>query len=80
MGSQITPGEESISIFDLLPMHSQYLITHMKEEDRNEVLLLKKFLKTIGVYRNEVGAIGFNGYLCELLILYYGNFQNTIQI
>jgi tRNA nucleotidyltransferase (CCA-adding enzyme) len=79
VGFEITPGEDNISIFDLLPMHSQYLITHMKEEDRNEVLLLKKFLKTIGVYRDEVGAIGFNGYLCELLILFYGTFQKTIE-
>ena len=79
VGFEVTPGEETKSIFDLIPMHSQYLITHMKEEDRNEVLLLKKFLKTIGVYRNEVGAIGFNGYLCELLILFYGTFEKTIE-
>ena len=79
VGFEVTPGEENTSIFDLIPMHSQYLITHMKEEDRNEVLLLKKFLKTIGVYRSEVGSVGFNGYLCELLILYYGTFYNTIN-
>ncbi len=79
VGYEITPGEDSESIFDLIPMHSQYIITHMKEEDRNEILLFKKFVKTIGVYRSEIGAIGFNGYLCELLILFYGTFRKTIQ-
>ncbi|MCE7740815.1 MAG: hypothetical protein GOP50_00020 [Candidatus Heimdallarchaeota archaeon] len=79
VGFEVSPGEEPESIFDLIPMHSQYVITHMKEENRNEVLLLKKFVKTIGVYRSEIGAIGFNGYLCELLILFYGTFREAIQ-
>ncbi len=79
VGFEVSPGEEPESIFDLIPMHSQYIITHMKEENRNEVLLFKKFLKTIGVYRNEIGAIGFNGYLCELLIIFYGSFRETID-
>lgn len=79
VGFEVSPGEDPESIFDLIPMHSQYIITHMKEENRNEVLLLKKFLKTIGVYRSEIGAIGFNGYLAELLILFYGTFRKTIE-
>ncbi len=79
VGFEITPGEKQISIFDSIPMHTQYLLTHMQENDRNEVLLLKKFMKTIGVYRNEIGAVGFNGYLCELLIVFYGSFWDAIK-
>ena len=79
VGFEVSPGENLESIFDLIPMHSQYIITHMKEENHNEVLLLKKFVKTIGVYRTELGAIGFNGYLCELLIIFYGSFKNAIE-
>ncbi|MBY9000371.1 MAG: hypothetical protein KGD64_05620 [Candidatus Heimdallarchaeota archaeon] len=76
---EVTPGESQISIFDYVPMHSQYVLTHMQENERIEVLLLKKFMKTIRVYRNEIGAVGFNGYLCELLILFYGSFWETIK-
>ena len=79
VGFEVSPGEDPISIFDLIPQHTQYILTHMKEEDRNEVILLKKFVKTIGVYRNEIGAVGFNGYLCELLILFYGTFRGAIK-
>ena len=79
VGFEVTPGEEQISIFDFIPMHTQYILTHLQEKERKEVLLLKKFVKTIGVYRNEIGAIGFNGYLCELLILFYGSFWEAIQ-
>ncbi len=79
VGFEVTPGEKQISIFDSIPMHTQYLLTHMQEQDRNEVLLLKKFMKTVGVYRNEIGAVGFNGYLCELLIVFYGSFWEAIK-
>ena len=79
VGFEITPGEETISIFDLIPMHTQYILTHMPEEMRKDVLLLKKFVKATGVYRNEIGAVGFNGYLCELLIIFYGSFRKAIQ-
>ncbi|MHA1419252.1 MAG: hypothetical protein ACTSVO_13920 [Candidatus Heimdallarchaeaceae archaeon] len=79
VGFEVTPGEEQLSIFDSSPMHTQYLLTHMQEHDRNEVLLLKKFMKTVGVYRNEIGAVGFNGYLCELLIVFYGSFWDAIK-
>ncbi|MCG3221320.1 MAG: hypothetical protein H7641_08065 [Candidatus Heimdallarchaeota archaeon] len=79
VGFEVSPGEETISIFDLIPMHTQYILTHMKEEKRQEVLLFKKFVKAIGVYRSEIGAIGFNGYLCELLIIFYGTFRKAIE-
>ncbi len=78
VGFEVSQGEKQISIFDSIPMHTQYLLTHMQEQDRNEVLLLKKFMKTVGVYRNEIGAVGFNGYLCELLIVFYGSFWEAI--
>ncbi|MCK5141323.1 MAG: hypothetical protein KAQ70_03940, partial [Candidatus Heimdallarchaeota archaeon] len=38
VGFDVTPGEKQISIFDSIPMHTQYLLTHMHENDRNEVL------------------------------------------
>lgn len=79
VGFEISPGEETISIFDFIPMHTQYILTHMPEEMRKEVLLLKKFVKATGVYRSEIGAVGFNGYLCELLIIFYGSFRKTIK-
>ncbi|MHA1304638.1 MAG: hypothetical protein ACTSPI_13150, partial [Candidatus Heimdallarchaeaceae archaeon] len=79
VGFDISPGEEKISIFDLIPLHTSYILAHMSRDEKREVLLLKKFTKTIGVYRNEIGATGFNGYLCELLILFYGSFRETIK-
>ncbi len=79
VGFDISQGEEKISIFDYIPYHSQYILTHMDKKVRKDVVLLKKFTKAIGVYRDDYGAIGFNGYLCELLILFYGSFRETLK-
>jgi tRNA nucleotidyltransferase (CCA-adding enzyme) len=44
-----------------------------------EVRLLKKFMKGTGVYGAEIKIGGFSGYLCELLILKYRSFAQTIE-
>ena len=79
VGYEIVPGEKKLSVFDLVPLHTQYIRTHLSEKQRKEVLLLKRFLKSIRLYNDEIGAIGFNGYLCELLILFYGTFRKAIE-
>jgi tRNA nucleotidyltransferase (CCA-adding enzyme) len=40
---------------------------------------MKKFMKGIDVYGAEIKVGGFSGYLCELLILNYGSFANTLK-
>ena len=49
------------------------------EEKQDEVLLLKKFMDAVGTYGSEFKTGGFAGYLCELLILEYGSFENTLR-
>ena len=46
---------------------------------KGDVRLLKKFMKGIGVYGAEIKVGGFSGYLCELLILHYKSFLNTLK-
>ncbi len=79
VGFEIIPGEPKISLFDLAPHHTQYILTHLEKNKRKDVLLFKKFLKNLGVYSSEIGAPGFNGYLCEILILFYGDFRTTLR-
>ena len=64
---------------DRTPFHTQYILDNLKEEQRDEVRLLKKFMKGIGVYGAEPNTRGFSGYLCELLILYCGGFRETLE-
>jgi len=67
------------SATDRTPFHTDYVNGHLDAKMRGEVRLLKKFMKGIGVYGAEIKIGGFSGYLCELLILHYGSFENTLK-
>ncbi|MEM3626504.1 MAG: CCA tRNA nucleotidyltransferase [Candidatus Bathyarchaeia archaeon] len=70
---------EWLSATDRTPYHTDYVKRRLNERMRNEVRLLKKFMKGIGVYGAEIKIGGFSGYLCELLILHYKSFVKTLE-
>lgn len=70
---------EWLSATDRTPFHTDYVNKHLDNGLRSEVRLLKKFMKGIGVYGAEIKVGGFSGYLCELLILHYKTFVNTLD-
>lgn len=71
--------EDMISSVDRTPFHNEYIKSRLSDKQKDEVLLLKAFLRSIGVYGAEAKVNGFSGYLCELLIIYYGDFESTIK-
>ena len=73
-------GEKPIkSAVDRTILHTEYIKANLKEEQEDEVLLLKKFMDAVGTYGSEFKTGGFAGYLCELLILKYGTFEETLR-
>ena len=68
-----------LSATDRTPYHTEYVKRHLDERLRGEVRLLKKFMKGIGAYGAELRIGGFSGYLCELLVIYYGGFLETLR-
>lgn len=68
-----------ISAADRSPYHTKFIINAFDEEKRREARLLKKFMKTAGVYGAEIAKNGFSGYVCEVLILKYGSFMNVLN-
>lgn len=71
---------EWLSATDRTPFHTDYAKKRLSEKLRDEVRLLKKFMKGIGVYGAEIKIGGFSGYSCELLILHYESFVNTLKV
>lgn len=67
------------SAVDRTPFHTEYIMERLDEEQRDEVRLLKQFMKGVGVYGAESRIEGFSGYLVELLILRYGDFESVIS-
>jgi tRNA nucleotidyltransferase (CCA-adding enzyme) len=70
---------EWISATDRTPFHTDYVKKYLDEKKENEVRLLKRFMKGIGVYGAEIKIGGFSGYLCELLVLKYGTFIEVLR-
>jgi tRNA nucleotidyltransferase (CCA-adding enzyme) len=69
-----------ITAVDRTPYHTDYVRRMLpSEEGRDQVRLLKKFMKGIGVYGADVRIGGFSGYLCELLIIRFGSFIDTLR-
>ena len=66
------------SAVDRTILHTNYIKKHLSESQKDEVLLLKKFMKEVGTYGSEFKVGGFAGYLCEILILHYGTFEKTL--
>ncbi len=76
---KIKDASHKISAVDRTPFHTEYIKKNLKEEMKNEVRLLKQFLKGIGCYGAEAKVEGFSGYLAELLILKYESFLNVLE-
>ncbi|MGC9443678.1 MAG: CCA tRNA nucleotidyltransferase [Candidatus Methanospirareceae archaeon] len=66
------------SAVDRTPFHNRYVQGRIAGRE-DEVLLLKQFLKVLGIYGSELRRRGFAGYLCELLILHYSSFVELLR-
>ncbi|MBQ2961999.1 CCA tRNA nucleotidyltransferase [Methanobrevibacter sp.] len=75
----LSGGKPIKSAVDRTILHTEYIQDNLKEEQIDEVLLLKRFMDAVGTYGSEFKTGGFAGYLCELLILKYGTFEDTLR-
>lgn len=73
----IKDSKQALNITDVSPLHTDYVNKKLKA--KNDVKLLKKFLKTSGIYGAESYVQGFSGYVCELLIINYKSFNALVK-
>ncbi len=73
------PAEKIKSAVDRTPHHVKFILENISEEQKDQTRLLKKFLAGAGCYGADLRTSGFSGYLSELLILKYGNFQKVLE-
>lgn len=76
---RIEDGSQLKSAVDRTILHTKYVQANLREGQNEEVLLLKRFMDMTGTYGSEFKVGGFAGYLCELLIIKYGTFENTLK-
>ncbi|MGB8218464.1 MAG: CCA tRNA nucleotidyltransferase [Candidatus Methanoperedens sp.] len=75
---KVERASEIKSAVDRTPFHNIYVASMIKGLE-DEVLVLKQFLKGIGVYGSELKTQGFSGYLVELLVINYGSFVKALE-
>ena len=68
-----------MSAVDRTPFHTQYVKANLREEQKDQVRLLKQFAKGVGVYGAEAKTQGLSGYLIELLTMRYGSFREVLE-
>ncbi|MDR2846316.1 MAG: CCA tRNA nucleotidyltransferase [Candidatus Methanoplasma sp.] len=67
------------SAVDRTPFHTDYILSRIDDSLKDDVRLLKKFMKGIDTYGAEPNTRGFSGYLCELLVIHYGGFRKVLE-
>ncbi len=73
-----TPKELKSSV-DRTPFHTEHVKQHLTTEGKQDVRLLKAFLKAAGCYGAKEEIRGISGYLAELLILTHQTFEDTLE-
>lgn len=76
---KISSPKEMGTAVDRSPFHTDFINAHFDEYMRAQVRALKVLLKRNYIYGAESRIKGFSGYLCEVLILYYGSLLNLLK-
>ncbi len=71
--------EKIKSAVDRTPFHVRYMEKNLSINQSDQVRLLKQFLKAIDAYGADAKTLGLSGYSCELLIIKYKNFLETLK-
>ncbi len=67
------------SAADRSTFHTKFMQKSLTLKMKNNVRILKTFLKSNGIYGAEIAKQGFSGYVCEVLVLHYGSFENIVN-
>ena len=67
------------SAADRSPFHTIFMQSNLNDYLKGQVRVLKKFLKSIGIYGSQISVSGFSGYVTEVLVLKYGSFRDVLQ-
>ena len=73
----IKNANQAKNITDVSPLHSKFVLKYKNTAD--DMRLTKQFCKACNIYGAESYIMGFSGYICEILTIYYGSFLSLIR-
>jgi len=69
-----------LSAADRSPYHTRYVLEKLEARPlMDDIRVFKRFVKGIDAYGAEIRVGGLSGYLCELLVLHYGSFEEVLK-
>lgn len=74
----VKPGKWK-SAADRSLFHVDFVKEKMGAREKRQVRLLKRFMKTVGVYGAEIEIEGFSGYASEVLVYSHGDFEGVLS-
>ncbi len=76
---EIKKSEEAENITDVSLLHVGWVKENLTAKMKDEVRILKAYLKALELYGAESYIKGFSGYVCEILIYEYKSFLKLIK-
>ena len=67
------------SAADRSTFHTEFMSQRLTGSMKDDIRILKCFLKINGMYGAEIAKQGFRGYGCEVLVYYLGSFENVLK-
>ena len=67
------------SAADRSTFHTEFMSEKLTGSMKDDIRILKCFLKINGMYGAEIAKQGFSGYVCEVLVYYLGSFDNVLK-
>lgn len=78
---KIDDYKQAANVTDMSPLHVGYARKHFEKKPglADQVRLAKQFCKSAGIYGAESYIRGFSGHVLDLLIIYYGSFEQFLM-
>ena len=67
------------SAADRSTFHTEFMSANLTGQMKDDIRILKCFLKINGMYGAEIAKQGFSGYVCESLVYYLGTFESVLK-
>ena len=67
------------SAADRSTFHTEFMSEKLTGLMKDDIRILKCFLKINGMYGAEIAKQGFSGYVCEVLVYYLGSFDGVLK-
>ncbi len=72
-------GEKISSSVDRSPLHLEFVLNNLTDDMKDDVRLLKHFLKSNSLYGSDLKTSSLSGYVLEVMVHHLGSFEKVMD-